>query len=234
LNILDFRDIPEQVPQYGKRSIDYGTQLIMRHSIQAEGFGVRLRPIMLEDAAFVVWLRNLEHARGKVGDSAADIGAQEAWLKAYFQREGDYYFIIESKEHVPLGAYGIYNVMGKSAESGRWVVRPDVPAALPSAFLAFETAFGTLHLDELRVRTVSTNSVVLSLNRKFGFRQTHVEAAAQIIAGKPVDLVHFVLYSKDWPAVRQRLQPLALLAERQIRDWEQTQPQSGGGINSHN
>ena len=199
-----------------------------------EGFGVRLRPITLEDAAFVVWLRNLEHAKGKVGDSASDIGAQEAWLKAYFQREGDYYFIIESQGHIPLGAYGIYNVMGQSAESGRWVVRPDVPAALPSAFVAFETAFGTLGLDELRVRTVSTNTVVLSLNRKFGFRQTHIEPAAQIIGGKPVDLVHFVLYSKDWPIVRERLKPLALLAERQILEWEHAQPQSRGGTNSHN
>src|SRR5262245_24082274 len=122
----------------------------MRHSLQREGFGVRLRPITLDDAAFVVWLRNLEHAKGKVGDSATDIDAQQAWLKAYFQREGDYYFIIESLGRLPLGAYGIYNMTGRSAESGRWVVRPDVPAALPSAFLAFETAFGSLKLDELR------------------------------------------------------------------------------------
>ena len=68
----------------------------MRHTLQAEGFGVRLRPVRLEDAPFIVWLRNLEHVKGRVGDSAADAAGQEAWLRAYFERQGDYYFIIET------------------------------------------------------------------------------------------------------------------------------------------
>ena len=31
---------------------------------------MRLRPVRLEDAAFIVWLRNQEHVKGRVGDSA--------------------------------------------------------------------------------------------------------------------------------------------------------------------
>ncbi len=31
----------------------------MQHTLHAEGFGVRLRPVRMEDAAFIVWLRNL-------------------------------------------------------------------------------------------------------------------------------------------------------------------------------
>ena len=68
----------------------------MQHTLQAEGFGVRLRPVRMDDAAFIVWLRNLDHVKGRVGDSAADAASQEAWLKAYFDRPGDYYFIIET------------------------------------------------------------------------------------------------------------------------------------------
>jgi hypothetical protein len=103
------------------------------------------------------------------------------------------------------------------------VIRTDAPAAIPSALLAFETAFDTLRLSELRVRTVSTNQNVLSLNRKFGFRQTLVEPGAQIIAGKPVDMVHFLLPSADWPKVREKLLPLARLAEKQMLQWAQNQ-----------
>jgi RimJ/RimL family protein N-acetyltransferase len=165
----------------------------MRHTVHAEGFGVRLRPVRLEDAAFIVWLRNLDHARGKVGDSATEVSAQQEWLNKYFDRNGDYYFIIETLEGVPVGAYGIYDVAQGSAESGRWVIRPDVPAAIPSAMLAFDIAFGSLELKFLRVSTVSTNLNVLSLNRKFGFVQTHVDRGAQIIGGKPVELVLFFL-----------------------------------------
>lgn len=196
----------------------------MKHSVQAEGYGIRLRPVRMEDAAFIVWLRNLEHARGRVGDSAADTPAQEAWLREYFQRPGDYYFILETLGKIAVGAYSIYNLSGSSAESGRWVIRPDVPAAIPCAMVAFdEIAFGKLGLAEVRVKTVSTNQPVLSLNRKLGFRQTHIEHSAQIIGGAPVDLVHFLLEKKDWPAVRDRLLPLARLAERQVLEWETAQ-----------
>jgi RimJ/RimL family protein N-acetyltransferase len=199
----------------------------MNHTVQAEGYGIRLRPVQIEDSAFIVWLRNLDHARGRVGDSAVDTPAQEAWLREYFQRRGDYYFILETLDKISVGAYGIYNLVGSSAESGRWVIRPDVPAAIPCAIVAFdEIAFGKLNLTELRVKTVSTNQPVLSLNRKLGFCQTRVERSAQKIGGAPVDLVHYLLAKKDWPPVRERLLPLARLAEKQVREWESTQKKS--------
>ena len=195
----------------------------MRHTLQAEGFGVRLRPVRMEDAGFIVWLRNLEHAKGKVGDSAMDTAAQENWLRAYFDREGDYYFIIETQGGIAVGAYGIYDRTGDSAESGRWIIRPELPAAIPSALLAFEIAFERLALRELRVKTIATNRTVLSLNRKFGFRQTRIEPGAQLIGGQLVDQVHFVLEAEDWRKKREGLVPLARLAEEQVREWEQAQ-----------
>src|SRR4051812_41356722 len=163
----------------------------MDHSLQAEGFGVRLRPVRMEDAAFILRLRNMDHAKGRVGDSAADVTGQEKWLRTYFDRAGDYYFIIETLGGIPVGTYGLYNASDASAESGRWIIRPDVPAAIPSAVLAFDIAFKKLGLKEVRVTTVSTNRTVLSLNLRFGFRQTKVQQGAQVINGEPVDLVHF-------------------------------------------
>jgi RimJ/RimL family protein N-acetyltransferase len=195
----------------------------VEHTIHAEGFGVRLRPVRMDDAAFIVWLRNLDHAKGRVGDSALTEASQQAWLKTYFARPGDYYFIIETLDPISVGAYGIYDVRGTSAESGRWVIRPEAPAAIPCAMVAFDTAFGPLGLSELRVRTVSSNRNVLSLNRKFGFQQTLVEPAAQIIGGESVDMVHFLLPAADWPKVRERVLPLARLAENQVRQWAQAQ-----------
>ena len=180
----------------------------------------------MDDAAFIVWLRNLDHAKGKVGDTAPSVQSQEAWLKAYFQRPGDYYFIIETLGKIPVGAYGIYDVKGTSAESGRWVIRPDVPGAVPSATLAFEAAFGPMGLTELRANTVSTNRTVLSLNKKFGFRETGITPAAQIIGGQPVDMVHFLLIKEDWPKILEKLWPLARVAEGQVAAWERSQRES--------
>ena len=195
----------------------------MQHTLTVEGFGVRLRPVRMEDAAFIVWLRNLEHARGRIGDSAHDTASQQAWLATYFRREGDYYFIIETAGQIPIGAYGIYDVSKGSAESGRWIIRPEVPAAVPSALLAFDLAFGRLGLTEIRVKTVSTNHPVLSLNRKFGLRETGVDRGGQIIGGQPVDLVRFLMTAAEWTKPRERLLPLAKLAEVQVREWDRAQ-----------
>jgi len=197
----------------------------MRHYLTAEKFGVRLRPVALTDAAFIVWLRNLSHALGRVGDSATDIAGQQQWLKAYFAREGDYYFIAETPGGIPVGTYGIYNVVGRIAEAGRWIMRPGVTAALPSGFALSDIAFRQLQLLELIGTTVATNLPVLSLNRKFGWRQTRVETAAQIIGGEPVDLIHFVLTPAAWDEAQARLLPLARLAETQLRAWEEIQNQ---------
>ncbi len=196
----------------------------MRHTLEATGFGLTLRPVRFEDAAFIVWLRNLDRAKGRVGDSATDVASQEAWLQQYFDRPDDYYFLIETEDgHHPLGTYGFWGFLGPSAESGRWIVRPQVPAAIPSAVLGLDLAFGPLGLKELRVKTVSTNLAVLSLNRKLGMRPTGVAKADQVIGGKAVDQCLFLLLPEDWAEARKRLLPLAKVAEAQIREWARLQ-----------
>jgi RimJ/RimL family protein N-acetyltransferase len=195
----------------------------MKHSLQVEGFGVRLRPVRIEDADFIVWLRNLDHARGRIGDSAADVGSQETWLAKYFERPDDYYFIIETAGGIAVGTYGLWDFRDRSAESGRWIIRQDVPAAIPSAILGLDVAFGALGVKRIRVKTVSTNLPVLSLNRKFGMKETHVEHDSQVIGGKSVDQIHFILEPDAWTKARERIVPLAQLAERQVRDWEKAQ-----------
>jgi len=196
----------------------------MEHSFQAEGYGIRLRPVRLDDAAFIVWLRNLEHVKGRVGDSPTDVAGQEAWLKKYFEREGDYYFIAETSSGIPLGTYGIYGVRGTNAELGRHFIRLDVLAEVPAAVLATDLAFGRLGMTELRTTVVSTNHSVLSLHRKTGFQQLGILRAAQVIGGKPVDLVQFLLTAEDWRKVRDGLVPLARLAGTHVLEWERTQP----------
>lgn len=195
----------------------------MEHALQAEDFGVRLRPVRMEDAPFIVWLRNLDYVKGTVGDSAPDAASQEAWLTAYFKREGDYYFIVETPGGIPLGTFGIYNITGACAEPGRWIMRREAPAAIPSVMVGFDLAFEKLGLSELRGTTVASNQPVLSLNRKFGYRLVGVKPAAQVIGGKAVDLAHFVLTPEDWSKSRERLVPLAKLAATQIREWAQVQ-----------
>ena len=138
----------------------------MRHNTHLEGFNLRLRPVRIEDAAFIVWLRNLNYVKGNVGDSATDVAAQEAWLRAYFERKGDYYWIVESLTGIPLGTHGIYNVEGTKAERGRHIMRAEVMAGVPCAFLTADLAFGSMGLHELRSWVVATNMDRYGLRQK--------------------------------------------------------------------
>lgn len=195
----------------------------MQHSLQAEDFGVRLRPVRRGDAPFIVWLRNLDHVKGRVGDTALNVPSQEAWLEKYFSREGDYYFVAESPGGIPLGTHGIYDLANGSAEKGRQAVRPEVMAGVAIAILATDIAFEKLKLCELRSNTVATNTNVISLHRKSGFKQIGLLREHQIIDGRPVDLVQFLLAPEDWAQARERQLPLARMAGAQILEWEKTQ-----------
>jgi RimJ/RimL family protein N-acetyltransferase len=195
----------------------------MRHTLEAEGFNVRLRPARMEDAAFIVWLRNLEHVRGRVGDTALNVADQEAWLQKYFERGGDYYFVAETPGGIPVGTHGLYDLVNASAEKGRQAVRPEVMVGVTLAILATDIGFEQLGLREIRSNTVSTNQNVISLHRKSGFKQVGVSRDHQIIDGKPVDLIQFLLTPDDWAKARERQLPLARLAGEQLLEWEETQ-----------
>jgi RimJ/RimL family protein N-acetyltransferase len=189
----------------------------------AEGFGVRLRPVRMEDAAFIVWLRNLDHVKGKLGDSATKVAHQEAWLKEYFAREGDCYFITETLSGISVGTHGLYEPSNGSAEAGRLIMRPGVPAAVATSLITFDLAFGEMGLVELRGTSVSTNVKVHSYVAKFGFRTVRVETAAKVVAGQPVDIIHFAMTAAEWQKNRPGVLPIARYAEGQIRDWGQKQ-----------
>ncbi len=198
----------------------------MHHTLSNEGFGVRIRPVRMEDAAFIVWLRNQDHAKGKLGDSATSVPAQENWLNTYFERTGDYYFIGETlNDGIPVGTTSIYDQSGTAAETGRFIVSPDVPAAFQISILTYDLAFERMQLKELRATSVGSNRTLHSYVRKLGFRQTRIEKGGRMIGGEAVDILHFVLTAAAWSKARAAMLPLAQYAEAGILQWEKASTQ---------
>lgn len=183
----------------------------MRHDIVLEGYGVRLRPVTLEDAAFIVKLRNMPHAVGRIGDSATTAEMQKKWLEKYFSRDNDYYFIVESLSSVPLGTISVYNIDFErhTAEIGRLVMAPGTRSVLAASILRNDFSFYSLGLDMLIACIVSTNKTVLSYNRKLGAEITHIAHNERIIASSPVDMVYLKLTKETWKKKRESLIQLA-------------------------
>ena len=182
----------------------------MKKEIVKKGYGFALRPVREADAEFILHLRTMPHVHGNVGDTVPDVAGQLRWLKAYFLREGDHYFIIETMAGVPVGTVGVYDLKDGTAEWGRWIIVPGVPAAIPSAVLIHQLAFDNLGLRELRGCVVSTNKKVLSFHRRFGSVVTSIEKGARRINGCDIDLVWILM---DKPRWRERSPKLCTLAE---------------------
>ncbi len=188
----------------------------MQHSYILQGWNIRLRPAVESDSDFIIKLRTSSHALGRVSDTKPSLESQLRWFGDYFSREGDYYFIIETSGHKPIGTIGLYNIVAQDGEWGRWIITPGIPAALPSAMLVYDFGFNTLGLSRIHGCVVSTNQSVISFHKRFGLRQTGIRHDALMIGGQSVDFVDFLLERSDWPALRQKHLNLADLAGRQI------------------
>lgn len=109
----------------------------MNHNITVERFGIRLRPITMDDAEFIFKLRRSPELSKYIGEIDSRYAVHEAWLKEYFHREGDYYFCIELLSGVPIGTIAIYDIDGQAGNWGRWIISDSIPAAPASVWLIF-------------------------------------------------------------------------------------------------
>ena len=145
----------------------------MKHNIRINGFSYKLRPVTIEDAQFIVDIRLEDEEKSQyVHKISPDVNLQINWLNKYFERVGDYYFVVENiftKERE--GLISIYDVKGDVAEWGRWVFKRGSLGALESVNLIYKVAFEKLGLREVYTRTVENNTTVVdfhkSINAKF-------------------------------------------------------------------
>ena len=189
----------------------------MNHSIQIAAYGIRMRPVTVADAEFIITLRTHPRTQGKLGDTTPDLGAQRQWIENYLRREGDYYFIVERADGKPVGTIGIYDIKDGIGQWGRWIVLPEIQAAgFPAVVLVHQVAFDVLKLTALTGSAVSTAEKVLGFHRRFGAEFTHVEPKGRCIRGEWVDMVWIRVQAVNWPGMFAKLKPLAEVAGRAL------------------
>jgi RimJ/RimL family protein N-acetyltransferase len=182
----------------------------MRHSLRMEGFRYALRPIRAEDAAFVVELRSDPELGAYLHRTSGRVEDQEAWLAAYFDRLGDYYFIVEElPSGEPVGTIGIYDSDGRQAEWGRWLIRQGSVAAVESALLVYRAAFEGLGLAEVYCRTVAENARVVSFHDSSGAERVTTLKAHFELDSAAHDAVEHRVDRSRWDTMRPKLECLA-------------------------
>lgn len=190
----------------------------MNHHIIAERFGIRLRPVTMDDADFIYQIRRHPELSKYIGEFDAQYSVHQRWLEEYLQREGDYYFCIELLTGKPVGTIAIYNIANQSGSWGRWIITPTVPAAPASVWLIFHVAFDLLGLSEVYSNTVMENGSVVSFHDHCGLLRTGIERDGLTIKGVSYDLVIHQAAKENWSAIQQRLLRPAAFAERLLRE----------------
>jgi RimJ/RimL family protein N-acetyltransferase len=138
----------------------------MKHSFSIDGYSYRLRPVSVEDAAFVVETRLEDGERNKfIHQISPDISLQQAWIEKYYTIPNDYYFVVENKlTGLPEGLISLYNMNHNKAEWGRWVIKKNSLAATESFYLICRIAFEQLNLDEIYSMTIEDNKTVIAFH----------------------------------------------------------------------
>ena len=167
-----------------------------------------LRPVLEDDAEFVLRLRRSRHAEGRLHPVADDVGAQREWIRARAARPDDHYFVVHALETGRSeGLIGIHDVDrgGRVGEWGRWILVPGSAAAPESVLLILRFGFEALGLSELRSRTVATNRRVLGFLESLGLGSGVTVPEAFAFDGRSVAAVEHRISLDDWEPVRRAL-----------------------------
>lgn len=194
----------------------------MLHDITIEGLALRLRPVTDADAALIIEFRSDEQRSRYLHQISLDVSDQLAWLARYYEREGDYYFVVERREgSYPEGLISIYNIerASNSGEWGRWILRSGSLAATESVWLIYRCAFESLMLESVYCRTVSANEKVVSFHDSCRIADRRLLPGFFSLNGQVLDAVEHRVTRSAWSELSPRLEKLSgLLAPRMKRD----------------
>lgn len=191
----------------------------MRHDLTLEGPGLRLRPIGDGDAALVIALRGNPELNRYLHPSSNRLEDQLAWFARYYERENDFYFVIEKRVgDAPEGVIAIYDVdpNTRCGEWGRWILKPASLAAVESTYLIYRTAFELLDMESVYCRTVADNEKVVSFHDSCGIAERRTLLRHFELGGRTLDAVEHRLSRTLWKEIEPRLFKLAQLAARKM------------------
>jgi len=145
-----------------------------------EGKYVNLREVELDDAAFILALRCDEKKSRFLHKTENNLQKQIDYLKRYKTLDNEWYFIIENKQHEPLGTSRIYDVKEKQYTGGSWLMKDgSLPEeAIEGALLAREMAFERIGFEKDCFNVSKGNNKVIRFHKLSG---------AKVVAENDID-----------------------------------------------
>ncbi len=162
-----------------------------------ENKSIILRDVEVDDAEFILSLRCDSNKAKFLNKTENNIEQQKEYIKKYKAKNNEWYFIIENKEHEPLGTVRIYDVINNNDFCwGSWIIKDGAPVAtgIASAVLIYEYAFYKLNFTKVHFDVRKENRSVRNFHERFG---------AECIKENKLD--SFYIYSKEkYEKIRNR------------------------------
>jgi RimJ/RimL family protein N-acetyltransferase len=191
----------------------------VQHSIRLEGEAFALRPVELADAAFIAELRSDPERARYLHPTPPGVAAQEDYLRSYFSRPDDYYFVVERmSDRACEGLVSIYNIDTESrrGEWGRWLIKSGSPAAVESALLIYRVAFEILELHEVYSLTIAVNEPVVSFHDSCGCRRERTFESHFPFEDQPFDAIEHTVNCNLWLEIKPALSAQAKRIARMV------------------
>lgn len=143
----------------------------MIHDGIIKGINIELKAVTETDAQFIIDLRTDNQINKYIHATDKNLIKQQEWIQQQRNRDGDYYFVIKSDNHL-WGTISLYNINynEKEGEFGRWICPNNSIFAYESVFLLYEFAFVLLQLERVYTLTVKENFKVINFHKKNGAR----------------------------------------------------------------
>jgi RimJ/RimL family protein N-acetyltransferase len=164
------------IHELSKDANDDVARVAKNRALRLVGKNLVLRTARPADAAFILSLR-LNAAKNRfISAVSPDVQKQVDYLRGYVGREvagKEYYFIMEDKEGNALGTVRLYDFQGDSFCWGSWLTVPNAPsfAAIESALLVYDFAFGRLGFTRSHFEVRKGNDKVIAFHKRFGAQQ---------------------------------------------------------------
>lgn len=132
------------------------------------GTFVDLRAVNEDDAEFILNIRQDPALTKYLPRLDIPVDAQKEWIKSQIKRKGDYYFIVISHSDGPIGTIRVYNINGKSGETGSLAIRGKSFENIEAKLLCDTFAFNTLNLTITHNIIKKENLIIKKLAEEFG------------------------------------------------------------------
>lgn len=133
-----------------------------------KGKFICLRPVVEDDADFILTLRTHPVYSRYLNKTPLDIASQIEWIRKQRIRTGDYYFIIQDVgRNENVGVISLYDCTEDDGFLGRWICPFNSLFSLESILTVYRFGF-SLYLKSIYTQSVIENKKVIKFHENFG------------------------------------------------------------------